>query len=463
MRIIVVFLIIILSLAKGLLAQSNGALNAVMINKMHKKYRELPNQKALENAISNNSLKDLALNRENLSAYDTYFSNKVVVNGITDQKSSGRCWLFTGLNVIRPVAAEKLKLSDIQFSQNYLFFYDQLEKSNLFLQGIIETAKLPLNDRKVEWFMKNPIGDGGQWTGVVELINKYGVVPSEIMPETYHSENTAFLNQILSSKLREQGLKLRSMYNDKATLQALNDVKIEMLSEVYQILALCLGQPPLQFDWRYKDNSGVLTQSKNYTPTTFYNEYVGIKLQDYVMFMNDPSRPYNTLYEIEYDRHNYEGGNWKYINLDIESIKKFAIESIKGNKAMYFSCDVGKQLDSKRGYLDLNNYNYSELFSLNFNMDKKARIETFESGSSHGMSLVAVDLNAESKPSKWLLENSWGQKGYKGYLIMTDEWFNEYMFRIVIHKDFVNPEILKILSSKAILLPPWDPMFKAEE
>lgn len=463
MRINLILVLFALAFSELVVAQTNGAINAAAIDKMHKKYLELPNHKALENAISNNNVKELALNRANLATYDTYFSNKVNVNGITDQKSSGRCWLFTGLNVIRPVAAEKLKLSDIQFSQNYLFFYDQLEKSNLFLQGIIESAKLPLTDRKVEWFMKNPIGDGGQWTGVVELINKYGIVPSEIMPETYHSENTAFLNQILATKLREQGLKLRALINEKSSAQLVNDTKNEMLSEIYQILALCLGQPPLQFEWRYKDNSGTLSSIKKFTPQSFYNEFVGINLHDYVMFMNDPSRPYNALYEIEYDRHNYEGGNWKYINIDIESIKKFAIESIKANKAMYFSCDVGKQLDSKRGYLDINNYNYSELFALDFKMDKKARIETYESSSSHGMSLVAVDINASNKPSKWLLENSWGQKGYKGYLIMTDDWFSEYMFRIVIHKDFVSPEVLKLLSTKATLLPPWDPMFKVEE
>jgi bleomycin hydrolase len=356
----------------------------------------------------------------------------------------------------------KLNLPTFEFSQSYVFFYDQLEKSNLFMEGIIETADKPMDNRKVDWFFKNPIGDGGQWTGVVDLVSKYGVVPADVMPESHQADNTAMMSKLLRRKLREDGLELRKMAADGSNEKTLRNRKNQMLSEIYQILALSLGQPPAEFQWRYKTDEGNLSELKTYTPKSFYTEFVGVDLSEYVMFMNDPTREYYKLYEIEYDRHRLDGSNWKYINLPIEEIKEFAKASIIDNQAMYFSCDVGKQLDSKRGYLDIHNYDYASLMGVGFDMDKKQRIATHESGSSHGMTLMAVDVSKDGKINKWLLENSWGMTGYKGYLIMTDEWFNEYMFRLVINKKYISAKTLKILDQKPIMLPPWDPMFTPE-
>ncbi len=433
-----------------------------MLIQMQKDFNADASMKALENAVSSNSIKKLAVNRENLGKVDTYYSNRVSTRGITNQQKSGRCWLFTGLNVLRPMVINKLDVSNFEFSQSYLFFYDQLEKSNLFMEGIIETADKPMDDRKVDWFFQNPIGDGGQWTGLVDLVQKYGVVPSTVMPESYNANNTAMMSKLLRRKLREDGLELRKMYADGKKEDAMRKRKGEMLSEIYQILALSLGQPPATFEWRYKTKGGELSEMKTYTPRSFYKEFVGVNLEDYVMFMNDPTREYYKLYEIEYDRHRLDGSNWKYINLPIDEIKEFAKASILDNEAMYFSCDVGKQLDSKRGYLDVNNYDYSTLMGVEFGMDKTQRIATHESGSSHGMTLMAVDLDKDGKITKWLLENSWGMTGYKGYLIMTDKWFDEYMFRLVVNKKYVDAKTLKILEEKPILLPPWDPMFTPE-
>jgi bleomycin hydrolase len=433
-----------------------------MLTQMQKDFQSDASMKALENAVSSNSIKKLAVNRENLGKVDTYYSNRVKTRGITNQQKSGRCWLFTGLNVLRPMVINKLGVSSFEFSQSYLFFYDQLEKSNLFMEGIIETVDKPIDDRKVDWFFQNPIGDGGQWTGLVDLVQKYGVVPSTVMPESYNADNTAMMSKLLRRKLREDGLELRKMFADGKKEDALRKRKEEMLSDIYQILALSLGQPPATFDWRYKTKEGGLSELKTYTPLSFYKEFVGVNLEDYVMFMNDPTREYYKLYEIEYDRHRLDGSNWKYINLPIDEIKEFAKASILDNQAMYFSCDVGKQLDSKRGYLDVNNYDYSTLMGVAFGMDKKQRITTHESGSSHGMTLMAVDLDKDGKITKWLLENSWGMTGFKGHLIMTDKWFDEYMFRLVVNKKYVNEKTLKILEQKPILLPPWDPMFTPE-
>ncbi len=456
---------IVLLFGFGLLFSSLSAQKTItpeMLQQMQESYRNLPAAKALENAISNNDIKKLAVNRENLGKVDTYFSNRVKTSGITNQEQSGRCWLFTGLNVLRPYVMEKTGIKDFKFSQSYVFFYDQLEKANLFLEGIIETADKPMDDRKVDWFFKNPIGDGGQWTGIVDLVSKYGVVPAEVMPESYQANHTSMMSRLLARKLREDGLELRKLAADGKKDKDIRARKAVMLNEIYQILALSLGQPPAEFQWRYKKSDGSLSELKTYTPKSFYDEYVGVNLEDYAMFMNDPTREYYKLYEIEFDRHSLDGSNWKYINLPIEEIKKFAKASILGNEAMYFSCDVGKQLDNKRGYLDVNNYDYDALMGLKFGMDKEARIATHESGSSHGMTLMAVDLDESGAIRKWLLENSWGNTGYKGYLIMTDEWFNEYMFRLVVNKKYVDAKTLEILNQKPVLLPPWDPMFTQE-
>ncbi len=442
--------------------QKNGGISTEMLIDIKKSYNS-HKVEGMGNAISNNEIKKLAYNRKNINANDTYFSNRIKSKGITDQKSSGRCWLFCSLNVIRSKVITKNNLGEFQFSQNYAFFWDQLEKANLFLQSIIENKDKPLEDKKVEWLFKNPIGDGGQWTGLVNISQKYGLVPSDVMPETKNSENTNVMSSVLATKLREDGLKLRELSAKGAKADAIQKQKTEMLGEIYKILVYCLGEPPAEFNWRYKDASGKLSESKKYTPISFFNEFVNINLGDYVMLMNDPSREFYKLYEVEYDRHTFDGNNWKYINLPIDDIKEISKKSILDSNALYFSCDVGKQLFSEKGILDVNNYDYENLFGVKFGMDKKQRIQTYESGSSHGMTLIGVDLDKENKPIKWLLENSWGNAGFEGHLIMTDKWFEEYMFRLVVNKKYVSTEVLKILEQKAILLPPWDPMFQPEE
>ena len=442
-------------------AQHNdGGISAEMLERISQSYTGSAEQRAVKNALASNSIATLAINADNLAMCDTHFSHCVKTKGITDQKSSGRCWLFTGLNVLRAKMIEKYDLPAMEFSQNYNSFYDLLEKSNLFLQAIIDTRELPLDDRKVDWLLKNPIGDGGQFTGVSNLIMKYGVVPKEAMPETYQSNSTSQMGMILKLKLREWALELRGLKETKAMKR-----KEEMLSEVYRILVECLGVPPTEFEWARYDKQGNLVSKKSYTPKSFYEEYIGEDLeQNYIMVMNDPSREYGKVYEIEYDRHVYDGENWLYVNLPIERVKELAIASIKDNTAMYFSCDVGKFLDRKKGTLDVANFDYASLFGTEFGMDKRERIQTYASGSSHAMTLIAVDLDEAGEPRKWMVENSWGAaSGWQGNLIMTDEWFEEYMFRVVVEKKYVPEDILKMLEQEPILLPSWDPMFAPEE
>ena len=441
-----------------------GSLDQQTIDQLRESFQQNPENTALLNAISHNDIKKLAINRGNDGKINHYFSNRVDVKGITNQKKSGRCWLYTGLNTLRPMVQEKYALNEFEFSQTYNFFWDQLEKANLFLEIAIATANLPLDDRKVEWLFKNPIGDGGQWTTFADIVNKYGLVPASAMPDTYQSEKTAMMSRLLRRKLREQGLEIRSITMSLVHEEFKLEQKNKMLAEIYRILVLSLGEPPQQFSWQYKDKDGKISEEITYSPKQFYDEIIGIDLNDYVMLMDDPAKDYNKLYEVEFDRNLVEGGNWRYINLPVDEIKAFAKKSILGNEAMYFSCDVGKQLDSKNGTLDVNNYNYNDLFGVTFGNDKKARIQTFESGSTHGMALVGVNILPDGTVDKWQLENSWGaDKGNKGYLTMTDEWFDEYMFRLVVNKKYIDPKTLEILENEAILLPPWDPMFAAEE
>ena len=436
-----------------------GGLSAEMLAKISDRYEGNAADKALRNALATTPINTLAMNAENAAMIDTHFSDRVRTKGITDQKSSGRCWLFTGLNVLRAKMIDKYELPGMEFSQNYLFFYDQLEKANLFLQGVVDTKELPFEDRKVDWLFSNPLSDGGQFTGVSNLITKYGLVPAEAMPETYQSDNTSQMANLLKLKLREYGLELREAPKSKV-----QDMKIRQLSEIYRMLALCLGEPVQEFEWTRCDKNNNIVSRKKYTPKSFYDEFIGEDLENnYVMIMNDPCREYGKVYEIDYDRHVYDGHNWLYINLPIERIKEMAIASIKDNTAMYFSCDVGKFANSKKGVLDINNFDYESLMGVTFGMDKKERVQTHASGSSHAMTLIAVDI-VEGKPVKWMVENSWGPaSGYQGNYIMTDEWFNEYMFRLVVEKKYVPADVLKMLDQKPVQLPAWDPMFAPEE
>ena len=436
-----------------------GGISAEMLAKISDRYEGNAADKALRNALATTPINTLAMNAENAAMIDTHFSDRVRTKGITDQKSSGRCWLFTGLNVLRAKMIDKYELPGMEFSQNYLFFYDQLEKANLFLQGVIDTKDLPFEDRKVDWLFSNPLSDGGQFTGVSNLITKYGLVPAEAMPETYQSDNTSQMANLLKLKLREYGLELREAPKSKV-----QDMKIRQLSEIYRMLALCLGEPVQEFEWTRCDKNNNIVSRKKYTPKSFYDEFIGEDLENnYVMIMNDPCREYGKVYEIDYDRHVYDGHNWLYINLPIERIKEMAIASIKDNTAMYFSCDVGKFANSKKGVLDINNFDYESLMGVTFGMDQKERVQTHASGSSHAMTLIAVDI-VEGKPVKWMVENSWGPaSGYQGNYIMTDEWFNEYMFRLVVEKKYVPADVLKMLDQKPVQLPAWDPMFAPEE
>ncbi len=455
-------MLVMLSMMPTLFAQK-GAIDEATLQKIRASYKNTPSERALRNAIQTNGM--VFTNSELRTRPNGEFSNEIKSVGIANQERSGRCWLFTGLNVLRAELMSKNKAGEFFFSQNYSFFWDQMEKSNLFLQIIIDTRKKPLSDQTVTWAFRNPIGDGGQFTGVSDNLVKYGVVPAEIMPETVNSNNTRKLSSMIAKILRQTGIRIREASEKGASLKALEKQKIASLEVIYRLLVLNLGEPPTKFTYTLRDSKGKAISTKEYTPKSFYQEFIGRDLREqYVMIMNDPSRPFYKTYQIQYDRHLYDGKNWTYINVPIDDLKEVAINSIKGNKMMYYSCDVGKELDRKRGILSLDNNDYEAVLGIKLDMTKKERIQTGDSGSTHAMTLMAVDLDKAGKPTKWMVQNSWGaSNGYKGHLIMTDEWFEAYTFRVVVEKQFLSEKLRPLLKIKPIILPPWDPMFQAED
>ncbi len=467
---------LLMTSASAFAQQKDGGISQQMLSDFSKLTTTSVADKALFNAMASNKIHDLAKNLPNQGQFDTYFSVETPKQSITDQISSGRCWMFSGMNVIRSNFTQRTDSVlgfvpaknnvALEFSQNHLFFYDQLEKANLFLQGIIETAKKPIDDTRVQFFFRGPVNDGGTFCGVADLTEKYGIVPKEIVPETYSADNTSRMAQLVRSKLREQGLVLRDMVAKKKSAKEMGVAKNQMLGEIYRMLCMTLGKPVTEFTYAFKDKDGkTVSVPKKYTPKSFYRDVVGESLNGtFIMVMNDPRHEYYKTYEVEYNRHTYDGHNWKYLNLPMEEIEKLAIASLKDGRKMYSSYDVGKQLDRNRGYCDVDNYDYATLMGTDFKMDKAQRISTFDSGSTHAMTLAAVDLDENGNARKWKVENSWGASwGQNGCLIMTDNWFREYMFRLVVDKKYVPENILKMAQQKPVMLLPEDPLFQYDE
>ena len=447
--------------------KTDGGITQKMLDDIRKEQRLEAVDRALVNAVGANAIDNLAQNRQNAGALDTHFSIETKKQSITDQQSSGRCWMFSGFNVLRADFARRTDSLRVEFSQAYLFFWDQLEKANLMLQGCIDNAQKPMDDQRVQFFFRSPIGDGGTFCGVADLTEKYGLVPSEVMPESFSSDNTSKARQLISSKLREYGLQLREMVSKGKKGSSLEKAKTRMLSQIYHMLQLTIGEPPQKFTYAFKDEKGhAVGDVREWTPQEFYREVVGGSLNGtFIMVMNDPRRPYYKTYEVELDRHTYDGHNWQYVNLPMDDIEQMAIAALRDGRKLYSSYDVGKMLDRKRGYADTENYDYGSLFDTTFPMTKAERIATFDSGSTHAMTLTAVDLDKKGQATKWKVENSWGASWgqQQGCLIMTDRWFREYMFRLVVPNEYVPQKVMQAYQSAPVMVMPEDPLFMPDE
>jgi bleomycin hydrolase len=437
---------------------SEGSLNSEVLSKIQRSFKMDNHDKTILNALTNNEIKNLALNREIVVANNDLFNHRIKTRGITNQKSSGRCWLFAGLNIMRPLVIDKLKLNDFEFSQNYLFFWDKMEKANTFLENVISTRDKDLLDREVVFILSDPFPDGGYWSYVVDLINKYGAVPKAVMPETQNSSNTGMMDNLIARKLRQDATILREVSKKGSKTNELRERKVEMLKEIYHMLVLNLGMPPTEFEWRYENRDTVVSQVKTYTPQTFFKEVVGIDLTDYVCLANSPNHPYNRLYQIQHTRNLYDSPDVSFINLDIKQLNEFTLQAVLKDEPVWFGCDVGKDQDGDRGIMAPDIYDYQSIYGVDLQLTKSDRLLYRESSANHAMVFVGVDT-LNSQPTKWLVENSWGDtRGNKGYWTMYDKWFDEYVYEVIINKKYLPQNILDLLKTKPEELPPWDPM-----
>ena len=413
------------------------------------------------NAVTENGIAAVALSRREVDRQNFTFSNLIETPDAANQERSGRCWLFSGLSGLALEAMKKLDVSTFELSEIYLMFWDKLEKANYFLENIIETKNDPLEGRLVTALLSDPMSDGGQWNMFANLIDKYGVLPKTFMPETANSRDSAPMNSLLASKLREYAKALRDVSGTSEV--QLRKKKNEFMEEFYKLLCINLGAPPETFYWEWRDRNGFFHRKGNMTPIQFYKEYVGIALDDFVTLINAPNKPLNKLYTVQYSGNVVGGRETRYLNVDLKIMKKVTTEMIKGGHAVWFGCDVGKMLQTEMGAMDLNIYDYESVYGTKFQLDKAARLDYGDSEITHAMMITGVDLDETDSPRKWRVENSWGAAvGVQGYMYMMDEWFDEYLYEVVVGKEYLPAELLKILETEPTVLSFWDPLSSME-
>ena len=414
------------------------------------------------NASMRGDIEDLAMDWEAFRRIDHTFSD--MVSGempVTNQKSSGRCWGFAGLNLFRIYLGRKYNLKKFEFSQSYFMFWDKFEKSNYFLENIIATLNEPRDGRLIMHLVSNPIQDGGQWHMFINLVNKYGVVPQSEMPETFQSSKSMRMNRMITRKLREFSKNLRDAYKKGASLEELRFIKTDMLGIVYRLLTIHLGTPPEIFEWQVRDRKKNFHRFEGLTPKRFFLDHVCLDLKDYVCLINCPmsDKTYNQVYTVEYLGNVVGGEDIRYLNLPSKRLKETAIASIKGDNPVWFGCDVGKHFHRKLGVMDMELFDFDLFYGTDFPMTKGDRLEYGDSQMTHAMLFTGVDLGKKNNPIKWRVENSWGSKrSDKGYDIMTDKWFDEYNYEVVVHKQYLYDKELEIYEREPVKLPPWDPM-----
>ena len=417
--------------------------------------------KAVAGAVAKVGLQEASLNNEMLRKHNFVFSDETLKGSITNQKRSGRCWMFAALNTARVETIKKFNMESIEFSQNYTLFWDKLEKSNYFLENIITTVEEPLNSRVVAHLLKDPVQDGGQWAMFSGILEKYGVVPKYVMPETFHSSNTDGLLEVLTAMLRKYAQVLRDDFKNGSTLEDLRKKKEGFLSKIYSLLVKALGVPPLKFDFEYKDKNKVFHKDVGITPKEFFDKYIGWNLKDKVSLINAPTddKPYGKAYTIKFLGTVKEAEPIHYINVPMEVLKKAAIDSIKAGEPVWFGCDMGPYISRKDGIMDMDVYAYEKTIGELPTFTKEERLDYGDSLLTHAMVLTGVDLDSKGNPIKWQVENSWGDEvGQKGIFSMSDKWFDEYTYQIMVEKKFVEKKWLDALKKPLVELEPWDPM-----
>ena len=437
-----------------------SAINKELTAKFAAAFKENNKQNALQRGVVKNGISASA---ENMSAHVNnvpVFSVDLATGKLANQMQSGRCWMFAALNTFRHKMLNAFNLKDFELSQNYTFFWDKYEKANYFYENILATASEELTSRKVAFLLQTPQQDGGQWDMIVSIFEKYGVVPKTAMPESSNSSNSRDLNNYLNKKLRKDAVTLRKLVAAGKDASEIQSAKEKMLEEVYNFLAISLGNPPETFDFEYRDEEKNYHLDQNLTPQSFYEKYVGVNLNDYVSIINAPTadKPYNQSYTVEMLGNVVGGKEVKYLNVDMTTFKKLAVAQLEQGESVWFGCDVGQSSTRDSGIMAMDAYDMNDLFDIDFTMTKAERLDFGESLMTHAMVLTGVDVVA-GQSTKWKVENSWGEKvGTKGFFVMSDEWMDEYTYQIVVRKDLLTPEQLAAYEKAPTVLAPWDPM-----
>ncbi len=414
-----------------------------------------------QNAITQTTIDDVALNRQVITTTDHTFSHKLDDWAVTNQKKSGRCWMFAALNLFRVGAMKTMNLEEFEFSQNHTLFWDKLERANYFLEAILQTGERPVDDRHVAFLLDRPLDDGGQWNMFVNLVARHGLVPQAVMPETESSSNTRRLNQNLLTKLREGARSLRELRAHGAPMEAAQAAKHEILGVIYRMLCIHLGTPPESFDWQWNDKDKAFHRDGTMTPREFAAKYVTLPIDEYVCLVHDPrtEHPFHRTYTVEFLGNVVGGQKVIYLNLPMDEMKSIAARTIVDGEPVWFGCDVGKMMRRDMGIWDRELYDFDGVYDTSFGLTKEDRLNHHETYMTHAMLFTGVDMVGET-PRRWRVENSWGDEnsGRKGFYVMNDNWFDEYMFEIAAHRSRLSPELQAVLETEPIVLPPWDPM-----
>ena len=419
-----------------------------------------PSLQLMQNIVTQRDVNEVALDHKIVSDASHNFSNVLDDWSVTNQARSGRCWMFAGLNLFRSEARDILNLKEFEYSQNYVMFWDKLERCNFLFEAIIETADRPLDDRTVAFLLQSSINDGGQWDMFVSLVNKHGVVPKEVMPETESSSNSARMNSIINYQVRQGAMAIRDSYASEQGLEGMRLAKNAALNSIYQILSIHLGTPPKEFNWQWTDKDNEFHRDGTMTPNEFAEKYIVTPMEEFVCLVHDPRKtsPVGRTFTIEYLGNVVGGTPIRYLNVDIQLMKDLTLQMLQDGKPVWMGCDTGKQMHRDKGIWDADLFDYPGVYGANFDMDKSARLEYHQTRMTHAMLFTGVDV-VDGKPKRWRVENSWDNKvGDKGFFLMNDSWFAEYMFEIAVPKSYLPDNLIKALDSEPIVLPPWDPM-----
>ncbi len=436
-------------------------ITALTLEKMEQEFDANAAHKLAMNAATKSGITTLLRDADLEKRERFSFSIDLEAGKVTNQKQSGRCWMFAALNTMRVEVMKKLNLENMELSQNYTLFYDKLEKANYFLESILDTVDEPTDGRLISWLLMAPLNDGGQWDMLANIIRKYGIVPKEAMPETFSSSCTREITPWMTKKLREFACTLRTAYAKGASMEELQEKKQEMMSVIYRMLVIALGKPPKTFTWETRDKDKQFIRIADITPQQFFAEYVGWDLDDYVSIINAPTqdKPFHHSYTVQYLGNVTEGHIVRHLNLPIEEMKKLAITQMQDGQVVWFGCDVGQFHEKDLGIMDTDGIQAGLLFDTDFPMTKAQRLDYGESLMTHAMVFTGVNLDKAGRPNRWKVENSWGEdRGNKGFYIMSDRWFDEYMYQVVVNKKYLSKEQLKAYEEEPTVLAPWDPM-----